>query len=99
MAFDREYLTQMAYGGKGGNSLWHYLDVNEDNIASAVSATPNTEYFKRAFTDHGIKARKGDILLIASIESGNTATPVIGMVPSNWDDNGASVILMAGRFS
>lgn len=105
MSFDREYLTQMSYGGKGGNSIWHYNDYNADNVASLVSktgtGTVNAAYFARAYTESGIVARDGDIILISSYatKATNSATPVIGLIPNTWDANGASVILAAGRFT
>lgn len=96
MAFDRDYLTCMGYGGKGGNSIWHYFDVNADNVASIANATINTTYFLPAFLASGIVARTGDIILVASrtatTQSVNTCTPIMLQVPSTWDVNGASVV-------
>ena len=100
MAFDREYFTQMAYGGQQGNSIWHYYDVNEDNLASLAAMTTNTTYFSRAFDDHGIVARQGDIILISAFETmaENVGTPVIAIVPNTWDANGASIIVTGSSY-
>jgi hypothetical protein len=101
MAFDRKYLTPMGYGGDGGNSLWLYHDANADNIASLVGPSVNTAYFSRAVDDHGVKAKKGDLIFISSFNTPatNEATPVIALVPNDWDSNGASVIVGCGFYS
>jgi len=97
MSFDRTYLNRIHLGGEGGNSLWHYCDVNGDNVASVAGTTPNTTYFSTAYSNHGMKALAGDFFIIAP--ASNSGTPCIGYVPSDWDSNGASVIIAQPRFS
>lgn len=100
MAFDRQYLSQIGYGGKGGNSLWMYYDVNADNIASLAGPGVNTAYFQRAFDDHGIAPKKGDVIMISSFQTPavNAATPVVALVPNDWDANGATIIVTGSGY-
>lgn len=95
MAFDRKYLSPMGYGGQGGNTVWLYHDINSDNIASLAGPGVNTAYFSRAYDDHGIAARKGDIILISAFETPatNAASPCMAVVPNTWDSNGATIIV------
>lgn len=92
MSFDKDYLTQMGYGGSQGNSIWHYYSAT-DNLASLAMGTVNTTYFARAFSESGIVARKGDIILAAYCAT-NAASLAVMAVPDNWDSNGASVTVM-----
>ena len=93
MAFDRTYLSQVHIGGAGANSLWFYNDANSDNVGSLAGLTINAAYFSRAYDDHGIIARAGDVMIIFSQASTNNASPVMAAIPDDWDTNGASVIV------
>jgi len=101
MAFSNDYFTQMGYGGKGGNSIWHYYDWNGDNVASLTGAGGDTAYFHNAYKNHGILGRAGDIILISSFKTPpeNVATPCIALIPNDWDSNGATVIIAHGKFN
>ena len=102
MGFDNAYFTAMAYGGRAGTSIWHYYDVNGDNLASLVMGKINAGYFSLAYTTHGIKGRLGDIIFVSGpmyAASGvNSATPAMCTfcVVDDWDSNGASVMKMGG---
>lgn len=97
MAMNESYFSAVAYAGTaGGNTVWYYFDYNADNVASIGGAEVNAVYFSRLYTNLGIVARQGDLILAASRSAtyggDNTATPCMLIVPTTWDSNGASVI-------
>jgi len=92
MAFDIQRLGKIHIGGTGAFTKWFYSDPG-DNVASLAGAgvATSTAYFQRAFDDHGIRAREGDLF---EISNSNAATPVcFGRVQADWDANGASVTI------
>ena len=93
MSFNCNYFSQMAYGGQGGNAIWHYRDYNDDNVASLAGGSVNAGYFSDAYDTYGIVARRGDIILVFSESAANVATPCMAAVVDDWDTNGASVIV------
>jgi hypothetical protein len=100
MSFNINYFSKLGNPGtSGGNTVWYYFDQPADNVASIVSAplgAVNTTFFSLAYSTYGIRAKAGDVILIASRSSStlgvNSATPCLAMVPNDWDSNGASII-------
>ena len=91
MSFDITNFSQMTYGGSGGNSIFYYYSTT-DNVASLAHQTNNKGYFQAAFTTHGVKAKRGDIIFATYSSATNNATGIMLVVPADWDSNGASVM-------
>jgi hypothetical protein len=91
MSFNKDYFSQMAYGGSGGNSFWYYYSTS-DNVASLANQTVNTAYFQAAFTTHGIPVKRGDIIFAVYSNATNVGSSIMLIAPADWDANGASVM-------